>query len=144
MLKKDLIRKFVKRIDKDFKVSFGDTFEVDIPEEHVYVTFDHAEELDKMYDDFLYEQFGKRYNVFLMSLLHEVGHIMTYEDELEDDRALRYGLLKMVFDEGKSDVAEYNHHYFLIPMEFEATAWGVEYYESHKEECDELIRKLGV
>ena len=50
----------------------------------------------------------------------------------------------MVFDEGKSDVAEYNHHYFLIPMEFEATAWGVEYYESHKEECDELIRKLGV
>ena len=37
MLKKDLIRKFVKSIDKDFKVSFTDTFEVDIPEEHIYI-----------------------------------------------------------------------------------------------------------
>jgi hypothetical protein len=29
-------------------------------------------------------------------------------------------------------------------MEFEATSWGVWYYENHKEQCDELIRKLGV
>lgn len=144
MLKKDLIRKFVKSIDKDFKVSFTDTFEVDIPEEHIYITFDHDKELDKMYDDFLYEQFGKRYNVFLMSLLHEVGHIMTYEDELEEGRDIIYGLLKLNYEEGKSDVAEYNHKYFLIPMEFEATSWGVWYYENHKEQCDKLIRKLGV
>ena len=117
---------------------------MDIPEEHIYITFDHDKELDKMYDDFLYEQFGKRYNVFLMSLLHEVGHIMTYEDELEEGRDIIYGLLKLNYEEGKSDVAEYNHEYFLIPMEFEATSWGVWYYENHKEQCDELIKKLGV
>ena len=144
MFKKYLVRHFVKNINKDFRVSFADTFEVDIPEEHIYITFNYDKELDQMYDDFLYEQFGKRYNIFLLSLLHEVGHIITYEDELEEDRDIIYGLLKLDYEEGKSDIAEYNHKYFLIPMEFEATCWAVEYYENHKEKCDKLIKRLGM
>ena len=35
MFKKYLVRNFVKNIDKDFRISFTDTFEVDIPEEHI-------------------------------------------------------------------------------------------------------------
>ena len=79
-----------------------------------------------------------------MSLLHEIGHIMTYDDDLDDTRDILYGVLKLNYKEGKSDITEYNNMYFKIPMEYDATYWGVQYYRNNKEKCDKLIRMLGV
>ena len=39
-------------------------------------------------------------------------------------------------------IEEYNDMYFHIPAEFEATAWGVQYYLKNKEKCDKLVRIL--
>lgn len=144
MNKRKLVRDFVKSIDKDFKISFVNTFEVDIPEEHIYATFLRNPELDKIYLDFLENEFGEKFNMFLMSLLHEIGHIMTYDDDLNDARDIFYGMLKLNFDEDKSDITEYNNLYFKIPMEYEATYWGVQYYRNNREKCDRLIKMLGV
>ena len=67
---------------------------------------------------------------------------MTYDDDMNDDRSVVYGLLKVQFDEGKANIEEYNDMYFHIPAEFEATAWGVQYYLENKEKCDKLVRIL--
>ena len=76
---KRLVRNFVRDIDPDFKVSFTNTFEVDIFDEHIYATFHKNPDLDRMFLDFLEEEFGIKINMFLISLLHEIGHIMTYD-----------------------------------------------------------------
>lgn len=144
MNREDLVRDFVKSIDEDFEISFEDTFEVDIFDEHIFATFDKDEELDKMFLDFLQKEFGVQINMFMISLLHEIGHIMTYDDELDDDRTLTYGVLKCLYEEGKSSVEKYNDMYFRIPAEYEATAWGVQYYLENKEKCDKLIERVGV
>lgn len=144
MNREDLVRDFVKSIDEDFEISFEDTFEVDIFDEHIFATFNKDEKLDKMFLNFLQKEFGVQINMFMISLLHEIGHIMTYDDELDDDRTLTYGVLKCLYEEGKSSVEKYNDMYFRISAEYEATAWGVQYYLENKEKCDKLIEKVGV
>ena len=142
VIKKHYLRKFIREIDEDFKLSFGDAFEVDIPEEEIFATFNKDEEIDKIFLKFLKKEFNIEIDMFLISLLHEVGHIMTYDDDMNDDRSVVYGLLKVQFDEGKANIEEYNDMYFHIPAEFEATAWGVQYYLENKEKCDKLVRIL--
>ena len=133
VIKKHYLRKFIREIDEDFKLSFGDAFEVDIPEEEIFATFNKDEEIDKIFLKFLKKEFNIEMDMFLISLLHEVGHIMTYDDDMNDDRSVVYGLLKVQFDEGKANIEEYNDMYFHIPAEFEATDWGVKYYLENKE-----------
>ena len=142
VIKKHYLRKFIREIDEDFKLSFGNAFEVDIPEEEIFVTFNKDEEIDKIFLKFLKKEFNIEMDMFLISLLHEVGHIMTYDDDMNDDRSVVYGLLKVQFDEGKANIEEYNDMYFHIPAEFEATTWGVQYYLENKEKCDKLVRIL--
>ena len=144
VIKKHYLRKFIREIDEDFKLSFGKAFEVDIPEEEIFVTFNKDEEIDKMFLKFLKKEFNIEMDMFLISLLHEVGHIMTYDDDMNDDRSMVYGLLKVQFDEGKANIKEYNDMYFHIPAEFEATAWGDQYYLENKEKCDKLVRILNI
>ena len=88
----------------------------------------------------------KNYYIRYREWVNPDGNVeeIDFFDELEEGRDIIYGLLKLDYEEGKSNVAEYNHKYFLIPMEFEATCWAVDYYENHKEECDKLIKRLGM
>ena len=46
VIKKHYLRKFIREIEEDFKLSFGDAFEVDIPEEEIFATFNKDEEID--------------------------------------------------------------------------------------------------
>lgn len=144
MSKIKLIKDFVKNINSDYRIKYGNVFEVDIPEEKIFITFQKHQKEDEMVQQFLEKEFGKRYNSFIIGLLHEIGHIETYEEELDDDRDMVYGLLKVAYEEGESSVEEFNDMYFRIPAEYNATYWGVQYYETHKKECEELIKKLNI
>ena len=144
MSKIKYIREFVKNINPDYKVKYGSVFEVDIPEERIFITLNKHQEEDEMVQKFLEKEFGKRYNSVIIGFLHEVGHIETYEEELDEERDFSYELLKMRFNEGGASVEEYNNLYFRIPAEYNATAWAVDYYEAHQKECEELIKKLNI
>lgn len=144
MSKMKYIRKFIKNINPEYRVKYGNVFEVDIPEEKIFITLNKHQEEDEMVQKFLEREYGKRYNSFIIGLLHEVGHIETFDEELDEERDLAYGLLKINFNDGNSDIEKFNDMYFRIPAEYSATAWAVNYYETHLQECQELAKKLNI
>ena len=144
MSKMKYIRDFIKNINPDYRVRYGNVFEVDIPEEKIFITLNKHKEEDEMVQKFLEKEYGKRYNSFIIGLLHEVGHIETFEEDLDEERDFVYSLLKIDFNNGNSDIEKFNNMYFCIPAEYNATAWAVNYYETHLQECQELARKLNI
>ena len=79
-----------------------------------------------------------------MSILHEVGHIMTATDEIRDNRFLLDNIYSFLYSENAINELEYFNSYFDIPAEYDATLWGINYYIQNKEKCDKLAKQLGV
>lgn len=81
-----------------------------------------------------YNNFVKRFpqaenlGLFTLSLLHELGHLETEDEIIEDERE---------FDKNIS-----NEEYFNLPNETIATNWAGEWIESHLKEAESLDRKL--
>lgn len=142
IIKRIGIKKFVREIDKDIKVKFQKfDMECDVYEDIIYI----GETYDKRTDEY-FMNFVKKIRpecnvpVFLLSLLHEIGHIMTYDEDEMDNKDMIYGLLKMQFDESKQDDAalqKYDEMYFNIPLERNATEWGIDFAMNNPE----LIKK---
>lgn len=123
------IRNFVKEIDKDIKVKFQEwDMECDIFEETIYIGKQYDEENDRRYKEFIGELDSHcRAPVFLLSILHEIGHIMTYEDEEKlDEKDLLYAAIQLKMDAGE-DMDECVAEYFRIPLEMEATQWAINF-----------------
>jgi hypothetical protein len=91
---------------------------------------------------FVKERFGyKPLNSFMLSLFHEIGHNMTYEDLMESDviydfcQAEKNRIEKeMASIETKKQAKKLEYQYFNLPDEIVATAWAVDYMETHEEE----------
>ena len=146
---KRAIKKFVKMINPDYQVKFENSpFECDIEEEIIYIGDKQFNYEGKMFMNWFTKEFElcKDINWWLISLLHEIGHIETSTEELQDERDLLYGTLKLAFDCGNYTIEEMNNAYFQIPCEYQATWWGASWWLDHKQECQKLVNllKLGV
>ena len=136
-----LVKDFVHSIDPDIKVLMsGDEFYCIISEKVINVPFVSDPEGDRLFHDFVLDKFGVSINPYIMGILHEVFHIVTYDKILDKDRDILYFMLQLDFD--KERYEEFIRMYFSIPSEFEATKGAVNYYLSHKEQCDNLIREI--
>ena len=140
MNKITLIRDFIKTIDEYIEVENDNRFCVDIQEEIIYIPHELNEEEDRIWSQFLKQEFNVDFNPYLMSVLHEIGHIMTYTEDLNEERNVIYFLLQMKYEEDNFE--EFNREYFNIPMEYHATEWAINYYRSHEVECNNIICKL--
>ena len=140
----DYVRDFVKKIDSDYEVCEGNVFEVDIAQEEIFITFFDSKAEQETYLKFLKQEFGKDFNPFVISLLHEIGHIKTNDDKMLENRDFIYGLLKTNFNNRVSNIEEYNNMYFRIPAEYAATEWAVDYYNKNKEECEKLAKNISI
>jgi hypothetical protein len=137
----DMAREFVKSIDPEIVVTFKeDEFYAISQSKIINLTF-KPDEYDSLYDDFLMDRFGISMNPFLSGMLHEIGHIMTFDRQLDRERSIIYYLLDLDFEVER--FRDFTNMYFAIPSEFEATKWGVEYYLSHKEQCDNFLKEIG-
>ena len=148
-IEKRVIKNFVKLINPDYKVKFeGSAFECDVDEQVVYIGERKFNYDGKMFMDWFKQEFPvcKDINWWIISLLHEIGHIETSTDELQEERDLLYSTLKAVFDFGTTTVEEMNKAYFQIPCEYQATDWGANWWLEHKKECQKLVKflKIGV
>ena len=76
-------------------------------------------------------------DVFLWSLLHEVGHHETY-DEISDEENDYCDDTKKKIEEGELP----NELYYDMIDERLATEWAVEYANTHKEELKAFWEKL--
>ena len=137
----ELIKEFVQSIDPEIKVHMsGNEFYCIISEKLINVPFVSDSEGDRLFDEFVMDRFGKSINPYLMGILHEVFHIITYDENLDRDRDILYYMLQLDFKEERYE--EFTRMYFSIPSEFAATEGAVNYYLSHKEQCDNLMKEI--
>lgn len=135
-----IITQFVHKIDSSIQIDFDDDFCADVVNKIIYVeSKEHIEE-DRLIQEFVQEKFNVLIDPFLIGILHEVGHIMTYDEQKNDERSILYALLAIIYNE--KEYEEYSKMYFSIPAEFEATKWAVNYYINHKKLCDNFLKEL--
>ena len=135
-----IIEKFVHSIDSTIEVGFNHNFCADISEYKIYIEdYEHPIE-DKLIQNFIKEQFGIIIHPFLIGILHEIGHLMTYEAELDEQRTIMYALLAYIYDETQYE--QYSEVYFKIPAELAATTWAVEYYKNNTKHCEHFLDEL--
>lgn len=72
-------------------------------------------------------------NIFIWSLLHEVGHRET-EDDFDDEEWEEY--MEVI----GSELSE--QEYYSLPIEHAATVWAGEYIQSHEKEITRLWEDL--
>ena len=143
MKKMKVLNDFIKTINSDYKV-LKDKYEFtsDCEEGKVWVCFTENKEDDTLFMDYIKDTYKIEIDTFLMSLLHEIGHLETETEELSDNRAIDLFMLEVAYDNGAITKKEYFNRYFQIECESLATEWGIEYYKSHQEQCKELVKKL--
>ena len=138
-----LIKEFVQSIDPEIKVHMSDDeFYCIIGEKLINVPFVSDSEGDRLFDEFVMNRFGVSINPYLMGILHECGHLMNYDKEMDEERSIIYYMLQLDFQKEKYE--EFTYMYFSIPAEFEATKWAVNYYLSHKDICERFLSKIEV
>ena len=102
--------------------------------EQVQFTIVMEERADRVFAQFIAETFQyKVKDMFLFSLLHEVGHHLTLED-FEDDEIEKEWKHKSKI-EWEIDDTNYDEklmEYFNLPSEYAATAWAVSYMRDHE------------
>lgn len=138
------IKKFVEQINPNFKVhkskewsSLWSTGELWIP------YFSKIElEGDKEYLDFIEKEYHFRPNTYIISLLHEIGHLETENQELSDNRAIKYASLEYAFENRFITREQLFNDYFKIEAEILATNWAVNYYKNNLQKIKKLIDTL--
>ena len=143
MKKIKILNDFIKTINKNYRV-FKDKgeFTSDWEEGKVWVCFTPNEEDDKLFMDYIKNKYKIEIDTFLMSFLHEIGHLETETGLLSDTRAIELFTLELLFDNSEITKEEYFKRYFEIECETFATEWGVNYYLTHQEQCQALVKLL--
>lgn len=137
----DITREFVRSIDPEITTTFIENeFYAMAQSKIINLTFVNSE-FDDIFDAFIRKHFNISINPFLIGVLHEIGHIMTFDEQLDRERSIIYYLLDLDFDWER--YRDFTNMYFAIPSEFEATKWGVGYYLTHKAKCDNFLKEIG-
>lgn len=72
-------------------------------------------------------------DIFLLCFFHEIGHIKTQEIFYPDDPD---SIIMKKYDYWDP------FYYYMAPVEFMATRWGLDYMESHQQEVAEFWNEL--
>lgn len=103
--------------------------------------------------DYNFQKFLKTYfhlsiqsdiELFCISVLHEFGHFITYDNIAEDDFILskkEQEKIEQALIENPDDDVIYSR-YFLLPLEIMATMWAVEFITTHGNEFKTLTIKV--
>lgn len=125
----------------------GTDFYAEPAENLIAYPIDLVDEEGQLFMENILSQYGDGvFNnaTFLASLLHEVGHCMT-EYLIEDNEAYlidereRLDRLAMINKNNPLKKAEIFSQYCNLEDEKMATEWAVDYYNTHKEECDNFL-----
>ena len=136
-----IIQQFIQEnIDEYIEVSSEcECFECDLEKEIIYIPIEANQEDTDMFMHFI-EQEYKEYKLdpIVMGILHEVGHIMTYDEDLDKAREIAVLRMRLNFNNFELSLEEYNFNYFKLPAELNATNWAIDFYRNNREKCDRL------
>ncbi len=103
---------------------------------------------DKIWKEYVYKTFNyKIENIFIFSLLHEVGHHFTMDNFPEFCKNKEEKMVEKIekaLSESNSEILDkkLNLEYFNLPMERTATKWAVRYAKKHKFELRRFWKKF--
>jgi HD superfamily phosphohydrolase len=141
-----IIQRFVNNINEDIEIKKSNRWEVDQDELIIYLgTKEPNKQSDYFYEWFAQQDFFTPIDITIVSLLHEIGHIMKgYSAETLEERERLNNIYNFLYTQNIINVKQLNFAYFEIPEELQATQWAVNYYLENKQECEELAEMLGL
>ncbi|MGN0992934.1 MAG: hypothetical protein ACI4PE_03345 [Bacilli bacterium] len=144
LIKKFYVKQFVHSIDKNIKVKFGKNLQCDIENQTIYVT-NKTDKIDiQTFKEYVRELNSKCFfNTFILGILHEIGHIYTYDERDEEEYFRDNELLTLLFQEKKIDAVDFNKFYLRLEMEKKATQWAIDFSMLNKDFCKKYQKKLG-
>ena len=110
------------------KCTFGSDFAYWTESELIQYTIFLHQDSDIYFSDFIKKEFNFSVSdIFLVSLLHEVGHYYTIDD-FEEDELLNDELIKDdLSNDQQITEKERNFRYFSLPVEYAATEWAINF-----------------
>ena len=144
IIKRFYVKQMVKQIDKSIKVKFGKCLECEPTENTIYVN-NKTNIIDIVtFRDYVKELNSKcKFNTLLLGILHEIGHIYTYEEQNEEDYNRDTKLLSLLFQEKKLSAKQLNEFYVRLPLEANATKWAIDFAMQNKKFCKYYQNKIG-
>ena len=114
MKKLKVLNDFIKTINEDYEVFEDTEFTSDWEQGEVWVCFQENKEDDQLFMDYIKNKYQIEIDTFLMSFLHEIGHLETEDEELSNSRAIELFTLEIGYDNGAITKEEYFNRYFEI------------------------------
>ena len=144
IIKRFYVKQMVKQIDKTIKVKFGKCLQCEPTENTTYVN-NKTDIIDIVtFRDYVKELNSKcKFNTLLLGILHEIGHIYTYEEQNEEEYTRDTELLSLLFKEKKLSAKQLNEFYVRLPLEANATKWAIDFAMQNKKFCKYYQNKIG-
>ena len=144
IIKRFYVKQMVKQIDKSIKVKFGKCLQCEPTENIIYVN-NKTDIIDIVtFRDYVKELNSKcKFNTLLLGILHEIGHIYTYEEQNEEEYTRDTELLSLLFKEKKLSAKQLNEFYVRLPLEANATKWAIDFAMKNKKFCKYYQNKIG-
>lgn len=144
IIKRFYVKQMVKQIDKTIKVKFGKCLQCEPIENIIYVN-NKTDIIDIVtFRDYVKELNSKcKFNTLLLGILHEIGHIYTYEEQNEEEYTRDTELLSLLFKEKKLSAKQLNEFYVRLPLEANATKWAIDFAMQNKKFCKYYQNKIG-
>ena len=144
IIKRFYVKQMVKQIDKTIKVKFGKCLQCEPTENTIYVN-NKTDIIDIVtFRDYVKELNSKcKFNTLLLGILHEIGHIYTYEEQNEEEYRRDTKLLSLLFKEKKLSAKQLNEFYVRLPLEANATKWAIDFAMQNKKFCKYYQNKIG-
>lgn len=122
------VKQFVKIIDNSIKVKKGKALECDIENKTIYISFKSNPVDIKTFLDFIKELNPKcKYNDIILGILHEIGHIYTYDKLNEKHWEEDNELLSALYKQNLISATDFNKFYVRLPLEKNATQWAIDF-----------------
>lgn len=142
-------KKLVAQMDKflrpfGVKSCLGVDFCYYYAEELVQFTVVMTEHADHVFYKFISEEFNYYpFDMFLFSLLHEIGHHNTLDyfdaEEITQSDAVKRDIEATINDDNFDEKCM---EYFYCPIEYIATEWAVNYMRRHEKELRKEWKKM--
>ena len=141
-LNEDLLVELVDEFLEPFGCDsdFSSDFSYDPEDDRVYFSIIVTERADRLFKQYVSSHFHfETPSIFMLSLLHEVGHAYTLHTfskmEMENAHDAKK-LIETALEMADSD--EIYSLYFDLKIEKVATAWAIKYYKENRKRCDDF------
>ena len=123
---------------------FSSDFSYDPEDDRVYFSIIVSERADRLFKEYVSTHFHfETPSIFMLSLLHEVGHAYTLHTFSKMRLETAHEAKKIIEEALEMDDSDEIYSlYFDLSIEKVATAWAVDYYRANRKRCDDFYSKF--